>query len=334
MNARFGFISLALCALAASSFGVDPEITIYSGRTKDLVQPIMDQFTKATGIKVNVRYGGTTELATTILEEGNNSPADIFFSQDAGSLGAVAGEGRFKKLPDALLKRVEPRFRSPEGMWVGTSGRARVIAYSTTALKESDLPASILGFTDPKWKGKIGWAPTNASFQAFVTAMRVKMGNEATANWLKGIQANKPHVYPNNSAAVAAVGAGEVQVAFVNHYYLLNFLKEKGESFPVRNYYPKKGDIGSMINVAGVGVLKTSKHADAAEKFVDFLLTPEAQKRFIDGGEDNEYPVIAGVPNNPKVKPLKEIESPDIDLSKISDLKGTLKLLRDVGVLE
>src|SRR3989304_9282608 len=142
------------------------KLTIYSGRSEELVGPIIDQFTRATSIKVEVRYGETPEMAATILEEGKNSPADIFYAQDPGGLGAV--EHLFTQIPDNILNQVEQRFRSPQGTWVGISGRARVIVYNTNNLSESDLPDDIWDFIDPKWKGRIGWAPTNASFQNMV----------------------------------------------------------------------------------------------------------------------------------------------------------------------
>lgn len=332
---------LALAALAlplAGAWAADApktptEITIYSGRSKNLVGPIMEAFEKETGIKVNARYGGTSELAATLLEEGKNSPADIFFAQDAGALGAIMAEGLFRKLPDSILNQVPKKFRSDKGMWVGTSGRARVVAYSTIRVKESDLPASVLSFTDPKWKGRLGWAPSNGSFQAFITAMRVKLGQDAARNWLKGIIKNEPKVYPNNSAIVGAIGAGEIDAGFVNHYYLLNFLKEKGPDFPVKNYYPKGHDLGAMLNVAGVGILNTAKNPTGAEKFINYLLDAKVQKTFV-LGEDREYPMAAGVEIDPQQKPLNEIETPDIDLSSIGDLKGTLALLQEVGALE
>jgi iron(III) transport system substrate-binding protein len=326
---------MILCSAAAlADSPARSEITVYSGRTKDLVGPVIDRFSQETGIKVNVRYGGTTELATTILEEGPNSPADIYFAQDAGGLGALAAEGRFRKLPDEILHRVSPKFRSRDGDWVGTSGRVRVAVYNTNLLRAEDLPDSILDFTDPKWKGKIGWSPTNGSFQAFVTAMRIQLGEEPTEKWLRGISANKPRVYPNNSSAVAAVAAGEVAVAFVNHYYLLIFLREKGGSVPARNHFFRRGDIGSLVNVAGVGILKSSRNPVAAAQFVEYLLRPETQGHFANAGKDNEYPVVEGVPNDSTTKPLSEIETPDVDLSKLADLKGTLKLMRKAGVLE
>ncbi|MBI2288187.1 MAG: extracellular solute-binding protein, partial [Chloroflexi bacterium] len=206
------------CTPAAETTPKKQTLTVYSGRSEALVKPIIAEFSKSTGIKVQVRYAGTSEMAATILEEGKNSPADVFFAQDPGGLGAV--ESLLMPLPDSISNQVSPQFRSSNGTWVGISGRARVVVYNTQKLKESDLPDDIWDFTDPKWKGRIGWAPTNASFQAMVTAMRVLWGQEKTRQWLTGIQANNPKVYPNNTAQVNAVGAGEVDVAMPNHYYL------------------------------------------------------------------------------------------------------------------
>jgi len=327
---------LALGTVVASgsvAFGAPAgRITVYSGRSQALVAPIIEAFTKETGIEVAVRYGDTAALAATILEEGNNSPADVYWAQDAGALGALAKAGRLEKLPDEILNLTEERLRSPEGVWVPTSGRARVVAYNTSVLSEADLPDTIWGFTDPKWSGRIGWAPTNASFQAFVTAIRVLEGEERAAEWLRGIQANRPRVYSNNSVAVDAVSRREVDVAFVNHYYLYQFLSERGDAFPVRNYYTK-GDPGAMINVAGLGILKTSKNKDAAQLFVEFMLSREAQQYF--ARQTHEYPVIddPSIEIDPRLLPLEAIEAPDIDLSDLDDLEGTLELLQRVGVL-
>lgn len=322
----------ALGVFSVSGTDARADITVYSGRGEPLIETVMKRFTEATGIGVKARYGDSAELAATILEEGKNSPADVFWSQDAGALGALADEGRLGPLPQALLEKVDARFRSPKGVWVGTSGRARVVVYNTERLKPEDLPASILEFTDPKWKGRLGWAPTNGSFQAFVTALRRKAGEDGARAWLKGIQANEPRVYPKNSAIVAAVGAGEVDAGFVNHYYLFQFLRDQGESFPARNYYNSKGDPGALVNVAGAGVLTTSKHEEEARKFVEYLLSAEAQAYFADG--TFEYPLVEGVAINPLLKPLSDIETPDLDLSELDDLAGTLELLQETGVLE
>jgi iron(III) transport system substrate-binding protein len=304
-------------------------ITLYSGRTEELVGPIIDRFSKETGIDAKVRYGKTAGLAATILEEGRKSRADVFFAQDPAGLGAVAH--MLGRLPEDILKRAELRFRSSQGRWVGISGRARTVVYNTERVKKAALPDDIRGFIAPAWKGRIGWAPTNGSFQAMVTAMRVLWGEEKTRNWLEGIHANGPKMYPKNTPIVGAVGAGEIEVGFVNHYYLLRFLKERGKSFPARNYHPRAGGPGAMILVAGAGILETSKNKRSAERFLTFLLSPAAQQYFAE--KTFEYPVIEGVEIPKALSPLTEIRSPKIMMSDMTDLKGTLKLLRKTGVL-
>ncbi|PLS77459.1 MAG: iron ABC transporter substrate-binding protein [Chloroflexi bacterium] len=321
----------ATTAGSANTAGTGGELTIYSGRNENLVGPLLEQYEQETGTQLNVKYGDTAELAATILEEGANSPADVFLAQDAGALGALADEDRLQALPDAILNKVDARFRSPEGEWVGVSGRARVVVYDSQTITETDLPDTIFGFTDPKWKGKLGWVPTNGSFQAFVTALRVLEGEERAREWLEGIKANEPKVYDNNTAVVQAVGAGEIQAGFVNHYYLLRQLKERGNSFGARNYYLKNGDPGALVNVAGTGILSTAKHKPAAEQFVQFLLSDVAQRYFAE--QTYEYPVVPSIPLDPELPALDEIQSPQLDLSKINDLKGTLQLLQDLGIL-
>ena len=344
--APFAAVSLALAACGspaadpatgdptspAASHGGHAEgpVTVYSGRSEELVGPLLDQFTEATGIEVEARYGDTAEMASLILTEGDNSPADVFFAQDAGALGAVAQEGLLAELPSELLDRVDARFRSPAGEWVGVSGRARVVAYNTDNVSEADLPDTIFGFTDPEWSGRIGWAPTNGSFQAFVTALRVIEGEDRAREWLEGIQANDPNVYEGNNPALDAVAAGEVDVAFINHYYLMQRLNEDPD-ISAANYYLTGGDPGALVNVAGVGVLGTSDSADAAEQLVDFLLSEEAQTYF--ATETQEYPLVDGVEPDADLPPLSEIGTPEIDLSDLSDLEGTLELLQEVGIL-
>lgn len=318
-------------ATAAPSAALEGTLTIYAGRSEELVGPLIDTFEQETGLDVQVNYAGTTDLAATLLEEGDASPADVFFAQDAGALGAVGAAGQLATLPAATLDAVDDRFVSDDGQWVGVSGRARVVIYDTRVLEESDLPTSIDGFTDPAWKGRIGWAPTNASLQSFVTAYRVLKGDAAAQAWLEGIQANEPKVYEGNDAVLAAVAAGEVEVGFVNHYYLMRQLAEQGEDFPVRNYFLPGGDAGSLVNVAGAGILSTAPNPVAAQAFIDFLLSPESQAYF--ATETHEYPLIDGVDADPALPALTDIESPDIDLSDLSDLEGTLRLMQAAGVI-
>ncbi|MBI2857877.1 MAG: iron ABC transporter substrate-binding protein, partial [Chloroflexi bacterium] len=275
-------------------------LTIYSGRAESLVAPIIDQFNKATGVKVQVRYGGTAELAATILEEGQNSPADIFYAQDPAGLGAVSP--RFATLSSDLIANVKPQFKASDGKWVGISGRARVVVYNTTKLAEADLPGDIWEFSDARWKGRLGWAPTNGSFQAMVTAMQVLWGDAKTKQWLTAMKANNPKIYSNNTGIVTAVGNGEIDAGFVNHYYLFSFLQGKGESFPARNYYVRGGGPGATILVSGAGIMETSKNKESAERFLSFMLSPVAQQYF--AGQTYEYPVIDGVATHRILKPL------------------------------
>ncbi len=306
-------------------------LVIYSGRNEELVGPIITQFEEEAGVDVQVRYGDTAELASTILEEGENSPADLFFAQDPGALGALADEGRFQELSGSTGEDVPDRFKSSNDLWVGTSGRARVVAYNTDALSEEDLPDSIFGFTDPEWQGRIGWAPTNGSFQAFVTALREIEGEDRARQWLEDIQANDPFEYPDNSTALQGVASGEVEVAFVNHYYLYQALEEQGRDFEARNFNFEGTDPGNLVIASGAGILDSAENPRAADSFIQYLLTEEAQQFFAD--ETFEYPMIDGVETAEGVPPLSEIGTPDVDLGDLDDLQGTLELLQETGAL-
>lgn len=306
-------------------------ITVYSGRERELIAPLIERYERRSGAKLEVRYGESPELAATLLEEGEEPSADVFFSQDAGSLGALQAERRLASLPEALLARVPPEFRSSAGTWVGTSGRARVIAYDRRELRPADLPRSILEFADPKWKGRIGWAPTNASLQAFVTALRITRGEEAASRWVEGIVANDAEEYENNVAIRDAIAAGEIDVGFINHYYVAQAVAEEGDDYPVGVYFPPGGDPGSLVNVAGAGLLAGAENQEGARAFIDFLLGREAQRYFAQ--KMKEYPLAAGVKSDPSLRPLSEIERPKVDLSDLADVKSTTRLLEDAGAL-
>ncbi len=306
-------------------------LTIYSGREEEIVEPLFEQYEKASGTKLEVRYGDSAELAATLAEEGDNSPADVFFAQDAGSLGAVADEGLLAKLTEGQLDRVDERYRDPEGQWVGTSGRARVVAYNTDELQEDELPDSIAGFTDPRWKGKLGVPPTNASFQAFVTAMRLSAGEDEARTWLEKIKANEPKFYEKNAQIVEALAAGEIEIGFVNHYYL-GLLKKEQPDAPVANHFLRAGDPGALVNAAGVGIVEGTDDEGAARDFVDFLLSDEGQRFYPEEAEEAEYPLVAGIEGPEGLPALDELKGPDIALGDLGPaLKRTLELLNELG---
>jgi iron(III) transport system substrate-binding protein len=307
-------------------------LTLYSGRGEALVDPIIRQFERDTGIRVNVRYGGTAELAVLIQEEGAASPADLFWGQDGGALGALSNAGLFANLPLELTAELPAIYTNSQGDWVATSGRARVLAYSPERVSDDELPQSVFDLTDARYRSRVGWAPTNASFQAFVTAMRVTHGEARAREWLLDMAANDAQVYRNNTALIEAIAAGEIDFAITNNYYLLRYLANDPD-YPVAQTFFAAGDIGNMVNVAGVGILATSPNYELALQFVEFLLSNQAQQYFT--GVVYEYPVTQGVIQNPRLVEFDALMaiSPEIDLDTIADLEGTLELLREVGLL-
>lgn len=321
--------SQSTAASDAAAEDDDPgELTVYSGRGESLVGALLERFEAETGIRVRVRYAGTAQLAVAILEEGDRSPADIYYAQDAGALGALADAEALAVLPSALLDQVDPKFRDSDSRWIGTSGRARVLVISPERVP--DPPASIFELTEPQWRGRVGWAPTNGSFQAFVTAMRQIHGEQATEDWLRGMLANGVREYPKNSPQVQAVHDGELDIGLVNHYYLYRFVDED-PNFRAANHFTDPGEAGALINIAGVGMLSASDNRENALRFIEYLLGEHAQEYFRD--QTSEYPLAAGIAARPELAPLDELDPPSLALTSLADLEGTLELLQEVGAL-
>ena len=307
----------------------DPgQLILYSGRSESLVAPVIEQFREATGIDVQVKYGGTSVIAATIAEEGDNSPADVFWAQDPGALAALAD--RYRPLPSDITLAVPEWARASDGSWVGVTGRARVIVHDAT-LSADELPTSIEDLTDPKWKGRVGWPPTNASFRVMVTAMREMWGEDKTRAWLEGMMANDVQVYPKNTPIVDAASKGEVSLGVVNHYYLHRFIAEHGEDFGARNLFLDDGGPASLLMVAGAAILETGENQRNAEAFVRFLLSNVAQQYF--AATVYEYPLVEGVKTHRLLPSIESLNNPDIDYSTLDDLVGTEALLRDVGAI-
>ena len=307
----------------------DPgDLTIYSGRGESLVGPIIERFEELTGIDVRVRYAGTAELAVAILEEGDRSPADIYYAQDAGALAALAENGVLTQLPDDIVGSVAAEFADASGRWVATSGRARVLIISPDRVPNP--PSSVFDLVNPEWRGRVGWAPTNGSFQAFVTAMRQIHGEEATEEWLRGMIANDVRVYPKNSPQVQAVHDGELDIGLVNHYYLIRKTSVESDWHGV-NHFTDPGEAGALINIAGVALLNASDNDGNALRFIRFLVSEESQTYFRE--QTFEYPVAAGVSAWPTLVPLDDLNPPSLALTSLSDLEGTIALLEAVGAL-
>lgn len=330
----------ALLALTTAACGQDDgqeplsddALVIYSGRNENLVKGILEQLEDRTGIDVQVRYGTSSELAAQLLEEGDGTKADLFFSQDAGALGAVAKAGRLETLPAATLAKVEEGFADAGQKWVATSARARVIAYDPAQAPEVTGMTTVDAVLDPRYKGRIGFAPTNASFQSFVTALRVTKGEEGAKEWLEKFKANEPKAFDNNILVLDAVDSGQVALGLVNHYYWYERVAEKGASgVKAKIHFLNADDPGALVNVAGVGVLAGSPQKDAALRAVDFLLSEEGQRYFAD--ETAEYPVVAGIESaKHDLVPLSELRGSSIDLNQLDSLDRTLALLDEVGL--
>jgi iron(III) transport system substrate-binding protein len=319
-----GIFTLGACASPAPTDSTE-SITIYSGRSEELIADLLTTFTAETGIEVEVRYGDSAELAAQILEEGQNMRADVYFGQDAGALGALAKEGVTKTLPSDITDLVATEYKSVNGEWVGVSGRGRVFVYDPA--KVSEVPTSYRDLMDPSWKGRIGIAPTNASFQTFITAIRVLEGEQAAIDFLNAMKQNGV-LFEKNSIIMQAVQDGVVDAGLVNHYYWWELAAEIGEE----NMKPeiawfKDGDTGNLINVAGVAVLSDNPSANV---FAKWLLGDTAQKYFVE--RTREYS-LTGVPEVAGLKTLKDIKAPAIDLSDLDSLGETLELIRKAGLL-
>jgi iron(III) transport system substrate-binding protein len=302
---------------------------LYSGRNENFVQPVIDAFTAATGIAVDVRYAGTGELATTIIAEGDSTPADVFWAQDPAFIGGIAKQGLLAELPDEVLDLVEDRYADADGRWVGITGRSRVLVYNTDLVSQDELPDGVWDLTEPEWAGRFGVAPSNGSFVAFVTGMVLAEGEERTLEWLEGIAANDPVIYDGNGPIVDAVVAGDLDAGLVNHYYLLQRIDQLGE-VPAANHFFPSGDPGGLVMATGAGVLATSENRDAAVALIEHLLSAESQAHFL---TLFEYPLVDGVGTPDGQVPLGELPTLDISLTDTADtLEPALALIAEAGL--
>lgn len=322
---------LSACGSTSEQQSLDEttELTLYSGRSEEFIAPFLAQWETESGIKLNVRYGDSAELAAQILEEGENSPADLFLSQDAGSLGAVSQAGLFTELATSVASSIPIEYVAANRNWVGITGRLRVFAYNPDEIKT--LPKSISELTDARYKGKLAIAPSNSSFQAFVTALINEKGEDFAESWLRALVENDVKIYPKNSAIVEAIDKAEVAIGLVNHYYLWEVSEALGRAINVKNGFFQAGDLGNLINVSGAGVLASSKKQSAAENLIDFLTSSEIQNKFV--SDTHEYSLIKENVAPEGLPALSAIGKPKVDLDALKNIKAAQELLTKVGLL-
>ncbi len=315
---------------AAAQAAGDTTLTLYNGQHARTTAALVDAFTKATGIKVEIRRGGSSQLANQIIEEGSASPADVFYSEESPPVAALSKRGLLSKLDDATLKQVPSTYVAKDGTWLGASLRSRVVAYNKAMVKESEFPASVLDFATEAWKGKIAYVPTSGAFQEQIVAISQLKGRDAAFNWLKGLKAYG-RSYNGNGAAMKAVEAGEIAAALINNYYWFAVAKEVGDAkMKSALFYFGHKDPGALITVSAAGILKSSKKQEAAQKFLAFMVSAAGQQAIVDSVA--EYPVRAGIKSPYALKPFSELDPPPVTPDDLGDAADALVLEREAGL--
>lgn len=324
---------IALCTHALSVQAAD-KLTVYSGRAERLIKPVLDDFTAKTSIQVDLLSSGTTELVNRLKAEGDRTPADLFLTNDAGSLEQARGAGVLRPLNMREVDRaIPPQFRAPDNAWVGLSGRFWIIVYNKTLVTPDQLK-SLLDLADPKWKGKLAIPNAGSEYlQAGVSVIRASYGDAKTKDFLLGLKENAgDQVYQKSSQIVEAVAKGQASLGIVNHYYVYRHLAAQPTA-PIAAFMPDQqdGGMGAIMNVAGVGIVKSTKHLDSAKLLVEFLVAQAGQKLFAD--LDKEYPLHPEVKADPALVERKSFRAAQVPLTKLAELREpTLTLIEQVGL--
>ncbi len=324
--------TLALLAAGALAGCGDSgeRLTIYSGRTENLVGPLLAEFAEENGVDIDVRYGQSADLALLIETEGEDSPADVFISQSPGAVGFLDEAGLLGTLDADVVEAVPEDFRSADGSWVGMSGRVRTLVHNTDLVAEADLPESVFDLTDERYAGQVALAPANGSFQDFVTALRETEGDDTAAEWLEGMAANDSPEYANNTSIVQAVGRGEVPMGLVNHYYNVRALAEDPD-VPSANHFFTDGDLGNLVITTAVAEVASNDAGAVSDEFVEFLLSERAQTFFAE--ETFEYPLAAGVEPVDELPGLASLGVATFDSQGLGGgLERTRELIDDSGL--
>lgn len=324
-----------LCFLIFPSIATAADkLTVYSGRAERLIKPVLDEFTAKTGIQIALLSSGTTELVNRMKAEGSRSPADVFITNDAGSLELARTAGLFRPLSMREVERaIPPQFRAMDNSWIGLSGRFWIIAYNTTLVKPNQI-TSLLDLANPTWKGKLAIPNAGSEYlQAGVSVIRASIGDERTKKFLEGLRDNAgTQVYQKSSQIVEAVAKGQVALGIVNHYYVYRHLATQPTA-PLAVLVPdqQEGGMGAIMNVAGIGVLKHTPRVEQAKLLIEFLVAQAGQKMFAD--LDKEYPLHPDVQADPALVERKSFRAAMVPLAKLAELRApTLRLIQQVGM--
>lgn len=303
-------------------------ITLYSGRDEELIAPLIEDFTEETGIEVDVRYGNSAEMGAQLLEEGDGTPADVFYSQEVGAVGVLAEAGLLAELPEDVVETVDERFRPGDGNeWVGVTGRSRVIVYNPDLV---DAPEGVEELTDASYRGKVAIVPGNAGFQAFVTGFRVSQGEEAARAWLEDLLANDPVTdIESNGDVLEAVENGDVPIGLINHYYWAR--DERQPDLTSKLVFPEGDDPGGLVNATAAAITKGAADDPAALALIEYLVSEAGQTFFVE--ETYEYPVVDGIADPEGIPALEDLDGPDLDLTDLESLEATQALLTELGLL-
>jgi iron(III) transport system substrate-binding protein len=311
---------------------LDPnKLTIYSAQHENLTEEWVKAFTAETGIAAQVRYGKDSSMGSQIVKEGASSPADVFLTENSPAMNIVQDAGMLAPVDAATRAQVPAEYAPANGQWIGIAARATVAVYNPSKLGEAELPKSIMDLEQPGWKDRWGAGATGADFQAIVSAVLDTQGEAKTATWLDGLKSNAK-IYQNNIATMKAVNEGQVPLGVIYHYYWYRdqALTKEGSKNTKLHYFGGE-DPGAFVSVSAGGVLKSSKHAQDAQKFLAFL-TGKGGQEVLARSDAMEYAVGDGVASNPALPPLAELGAPAIDPAKLNGPK-VVELMTDAGIL-
>jgi iron(III) transport system substrate-binding protein len=330
---RVSAIAFAASLLAGPALAQDASegIVIYNAQHESLTKEWAAAFTKETGIEVTIRQGSDTEFGNQIVAEGASSTADIFLTENSPAMALVDNAGLFALLDADTLAEVPEQFRPANGHWIGIAARSTVFVYDKTRLTEGKLPKSLMDLADPSWKGRWAASQAGADFQAIVSALLELKGEAATAEWLKAMKENFT-AYRGNNTVMKAVNAGEIEGGVIYHYYYFGDQAKTGEnSGNVALHYFKNQDPGAFVSISGGGVLASSKHPKEAQAFMKWVAGKGGQD-VLKTGTSFEYAVGNGADSNPALTPLKDLDAPKVEPSKL-DSKKVTDLMTAAGLL-